>query len=385
MLSEQTQTQPQWADLSGRVLEGGYEIEDLLEADRDRAKFKIRVLGDRSVDAFVHLLRTGGTAADERLALWDSVHKLSHPNLHVPLAAGRTELEGVELIYTVLRKPDETLSGALRNRALNAKEAGEVLVSIARALERLHENRLLHGCVSPEQIVAFGDSIQLTSECVRPINASNASQTVEIVKPKYLAPESSGTNTTPAADVWCLGATLFEVLTQKDCGAGCLGEADALPMPFSRVAQRCLASDPENRCTLSEAMALYKTDHTPKKDHSAAPPRPTRMPRTVPELARIPEVTRATPQARERTTGSRAWIAWVVASRTCFLWCLDSASAGMQAHADRRHRRQKPRYQLRPRRPPQRARLGKRARFRTKAPPKNRSLRTRSLVRTRNL
>jgi hypothetical protein len=75
---------------------------------------------------------------------------------------------------------------------------------------------------------------------------------------KYRAPESPNGNITPEADVWCLGATLFEAITQKECGADCRNEASRLPVPFGSIVHRCLYSNPEARCTLQEVVQLYE-------------------------------------------------------------------------------------------------------------------------------
>lgn len=290
-LNEERHTKPDWASFSGKVLEGGYEVEELLEAERDRAKYKVRVLGGGGIGAIVDVFRADGAAGSGQVELWETARKLEHANLSTPLAAGQTQLDDVNLIYVILRRPDETLDLALRERALNAGEAREVLLSVSHALERLHREVLVHGCVAPAQILAVNDSIQLSTECVRSVGSAPG---LETAKPKYVAPESAGVNVTPAADVWCLGATLFECLTQKECGADWREAADRLAAPFSRIIERCLEPDPETRCGLAEIDELYKQ----KQD---SPPRLQRGAGAVPELARIPhggepirtEITRA--------------------------------------------------------------------------------------------
>src|SRR5579884_3306011 len=157
------QTEPQWPSLSGRVLEGGYEVGELAEADETGAKFRIRVLGDRSTEAFAQVVRATGSTAEEQLAIWETARQLKHANLSSPLACGQVQIDGVNVIYAVLRRPDEILTAALAERALDEREAGEVLVSVAAALQALANNGLVHGCVSPEEIVAQGNSIQLTT------------------------------------------------------------------------------------------------------------------------------------------------------------------------------------------------------------------------------
>lgn len=284
MPTEQLHTEPRWAGLPGKVLEGGYELQDLLEADQDRAKYKIRVLGAGATDAVVSLVRAEGAAAASQVAVWDAVRNVGDANLNVPLACGQTQLDGVHLVYVVLRKPDEVLSGVLRERALSAEEAGEVLVSISHALDRLRSHRLVHGCISPEHIQAFGDSIQLSTECVRSVGTPPS---IEMARAKYVAPESAGVNVRPAADVWCLGATLFEVLTQRDFGIAWRDQLAAIPAPFPRIIERCLDPDPQTRCELPEVLALYRG----KRRSTMPRPRPA----PLPELTRIPEINRTPP------------------------------------------------------------------------------------------
>ncbi len=253
--TEPLQTQPRWTSLSGTILEGGYELQDLLEAGDTDARFKVRVLGDRELDSVAAIFPLPDGDIDRQVELWRNVKMLRHPNLSGPLGAGRLQLDGVPAAYVVVRRADETLHTVLTERALTAEEAGETLMSAARALEALHLNGLVHGCVAPELVLAVGDSIQLPAECAR---TAGILPVVETTRAKYLAPESPNANLTPEADLWCLGATLFEAFTQKVWTENARGEIRALPEPFAAIIARCLETDPEARCGLAEAVALYR-------------------------------------------------------------------------------------------------------------------------------
>ena len=85
------------------------------------------------------------------------------------------------------RRADEALSGVLRERALTPAEATDVLLSVSAGLEALHVHGLVHGCLSPEQVLAVGDAIQLPITCIR--QAGRDPET-PLLNPKYLAPES---------------------------------------------------------------------------------------------------------------------------------------------------------------------------------------------------
>ncbi|MBV9611018.1 MAG: protein kinase [Acidobacteriaceae bacterium] len=298
MTGQQTQTEPivteiAWAQLSGRVLEGGYELEELLESQTNSAKFRVRVLGDRTIRAFVDIVRAEGRAAEERLQTWEAARRLQHPNLCTPIGCGTTEADSAACLYLVQREAEETLSNALRERPLTAEEAGQVLESVTDALEHLLENGLVHGCVSPEQIVATGDLIQLTTECVRRIGARPA---LDSVNAKYVAPESDRGNVTPAADIWCLGASLFEMLTQRQYESDLREELRHLPAPFAIIAERCLTPVVQARSDLSEVQALYRGEQIPE-------PQPVPGARPLPELVRIPDLRRTADAKIARSRG----------------------------------------------------------------------------------
>ncbi len=67
----------------------------------------------------------------------------------------------------------------------------------------------------------------------------------------------------PAADVWSLGMTLVEVLTQKlpdlkAAGADEVLPAQGLPEPFLDIARHCLLRNPRNRWTIAEIAARLR-------------------------------------------------------------------------------------------------------------------------------
>src|SRR3954468_12581832 len=151
---EPLQTQPRWTSLSETILEGGYELQDLLEATDTKARFKVRVLGDRELESFALLFPIPEAEIERQVELWQNVKALRHPHLSAPLGAGRLQLDGVPLAYVVRRRADEVLATVLGERSLSAEEAGEALVSVARALAELHGNGWVHGCVSPDAVLA---------------------------------------------------------------------------------------------------------------------------------------------------------------------------------------------------------------------------------------
>ena len=145
MLTDRNDVETNWTSLCGTVLQGGYQLEELLEADENMARYRVRVLGDGSIDAVGLFYRASGLAGAEQVATWQSVRELGSANLNAPLSAGSTQLGTIELIYVVSRRPDEALKAVIRERALGAEEAVELLSSITRALSDLHTHGFVHG------------------------------------------------------------------------------------------------------------------------------------------------------------------------------------------------------------------------------------------------
>jgi hypothetical protein len=255
-LSETLSADLEWPSLEGAILDGGYELKHALGHTAEYASFQVRVLGGAGLEATAKFHRADAARASEQLALWELLRELRHRNVTATLAFGRKSVNGHETVYVVLGIPDDKLSALAGERALTEEEAREVLRSAARALAHLHANGLAHGCVSPDTILAQGDSIQLAGECVRKLNGKPV---LELAKAPYVAPECDAFQSTAAADVWCLGATLFETLAQKPYQADAKdAKADVAGLPLALLLRRCLVKDPEKRATLTELLAILE-------------------------------------------------------------------------------------------------------------------------------
>ena len=241
--------------LQGTTLDGAYLLGQCLGADERTIIFKAQVQAGSAATAIVKIFRAEASAAEKQIALWEEIKKLNHPNLATIFGAGRTNVQGHQLIYVAVEPADEILDKILRERALDADEAGELVVSVCRGLEHLHAAGFVHGSVSPGEVLGIGHAIKLSTEGVRKVSSTFD---IDVNDAKYRAPESPNGNATPAADVWCLGATLFEAMTQREFAADSRSEAAKLPPPFGSIVHRCLYTDPEARCTLHEVVQLYE-------------------------------------------------------------------------------------------------------------------------------
>jgi serine/threonine protein kinase len=262
---------PDWKSLPGLILDGGYELKGIVEAESEHAVIRVRVLGDYTLKAFASFFLVDPTAARKQAELWESLRAFDRKtNLSTPLSAGTLLLNDSSILYVVLQIPDERLEEILEQRALRPEEATEALRCAARALEDLHANGLVHGCVSPPEVLAFENSIKLSTESVREVNREPI---LDSKTAKYLAPESATRNLSIASDAWCLGATLYEMLTQKKYEPGLYDEAIALKHPFGTVAERCLEPDPDKRCKIADLELILRS-----KPPAAKPKPPSILP-----------------------------------------------------------------------------------------------------------
>lgn len=208
-------------------------------------KAAIRVIDARSPDA------------DFRFSRWQSAVQLSHPHLIRLFGAGRFELNGTPLFYVVMEYADENLSQLLPTRPLTPAEARDMLEPALEALAYLHRQAFVHGDLRPGNIMAINDQLKLTADSLYRVGdrVPAASRTSP-----YAAPETQQGGISPAADVWALGVTLVEALTQgtpsrRPTGPGEPILPQMLPEVFHDIARHCLASDPAQRWTVADISA----------------------------------------------------------------------------------------------------------------------------------
>lgn len=249
-----SQTVPNWSALERKILEGGYELEQCLTPTEAVARFKVRILGDRFTEAIADVFAPGSLPRGQ-IALWREAAFLDHPNLNRPLSVGELVVDGNQWPYFVRLRPDETLGTVLAERALTVEETREVARSITTALEFLHANGYVHGGVSPEQVLALGNSVQLSTV---QLHRTNVALGPARAGARFRAPENPLENSTVEADIYCLGCALYEVLTAKKVTADAPADPVELPQPFAYIVDRCLEPDPAKRLALGAVQALLE-------------------------------------------------------------------------------------------------------------------------------
>ncbi|MGA9672271.1 MAG: TonB family protein [Terracidiphilus sp.] len=270
------------ADWVGRVIDGKFTLLQWLGASGSGGVFLAEVHGLPWKQADVEFIPADAEDAEARIAAWELAAPLTHPHLIRLIQGGRYQIDTAFLIYKVTEHPEEVLSEILPERPLSPAEAGQMLIQVVDALAYLHGKGLVHGHLKPANILGIEDRIKLSSDCLH----TAGTQTPHTAAPHaYDAPEIASGPLSPAADIWSLGVTLVEALTQYPVwDRSSDGEPivqSSIPQPFRDIAQQCLRTDPSRRCTLSEIKLQLQPFSVP------APPAPTEPVLTEP-AAEIP-------------------------------------------------------------------------------------------------
>jgi TonB family protein len=240
-----------WQQWEGHTVDGKFVLANYLGGCDQSAVFRTtRPEGERS-EAAIKLVTLEPSEADKQLRLWEKASELQHPNLVRIFAWGRYANDSPSVVYVVEEFAEENLAQIIPERALTSDEVRGMLGPVLDALDYLHGKGFVHGRIRPSNILAMGDLIKLASDTLRksgevPHNSS-----------PYDAPEVAAKGVSAASDVWALGMTLNEALTQHvaawDAARAKVPDLDrAIPEPLRTIAQRCLEIDPAKRCNLRE-------------------------------------------------------------------------------------------------------------------------------------
>jgi TonB family protein len=241
-------------DWEGQVVDGIFPLKKYLGGSDHSAVFLTEYAEGEGGRAALKLLPAERATADLQLTNWRFTAQLAHPNLLRLFRAGRCRIEGNDLLYVVMEHADEDLADILPERPLAREEAREMLNPVLDALEYLHGKGLVHGALKPTNILAMADQLKLSSDMVSRAGETQGGSRKTSV---YDAPEAVTGMKTPESDVWALGTTLVEVLTQEvpEWQPGPNREpvvTEAVPAPFAEIARACLRLEPRRRLTVAD-------------------------------------------------------------------------------------------------------------------------------------
>jgi TonB family protein len=255
-----------WKKWEGQKVNGEFLLRHYLGGCDDSAVF-LTEHGEREFEkAAIKLIPADSRSAQIQLSRWAQAAKLSHPHLIRLSQMGRCRLGGMELLYVVMEYADENLSQVLPYRPLTSAEALDMLEPVLDALAYVHGKGFAHGRMKPANIMAVADQLKISSDSLCPVGEWCG----DVRKPSvYDPPEIASAGNSPAGDIWSLGMTLVETLTQ--CVAVWEGAEQAepvlpqtLPAQFVDIAHHCLRRDPQRRWTVADvAMRLQATPPAP--------------------------------------------------------------------------------------------------------------------------
>jgi TonB family protein len=241
-------------DWQGQVIDGRYPLLQWLGGSELSGVFLTELPGDHLQKAAIRLVMVDGAEADAQLARWTAASDLSHPHLMRLLHAGRCQIGNDRLIYAVTEYADEKLSEILPERALTAAEAREMVGPVLDALVYLHGKGLVHGRLKPSKIMVVNDQVKLT---VADVQAAGKLERLGEANDVHDAPECAAGTISQASDIWSLGVTLVEALTQHLPVLWKTPQSDpvvpkSMAEPFAGIAREALRLDPAQRCSLGD-------------------------------------------------------------------------------------------------------------------------------------
>jgi hypothetical protein len=204
-----------------RVTIPGYEILGELGRGGMGVVYKARqVKLDRLVA--LKMILVGGHAGEADLARFrtegEAIARLQHPNIVQVYEVGESEGRP---FFSLEFCPEGSLDRKLGGTPLPAGDAARLVESLARAMSAAHQARVIHRDLKPANVLLTADGTPKITDFGLAKKMDDASQTrsgAVMGTPSYMAPEQAGGrggDVGPGADVYALGAILYELLTGR--------------------------------------------------------------------------------------------------------------------------------------------------------------------------
>jgi TonB family protein len=248
-----------WTQLEGRVVNGTFPLHRCLGSSDHSGVFLTEYAPQNLPRAALKLVPAIPTLAESQLSHWHAAAVL-HPHLIRLFEAGRCQLAGLHYLYVVMEYAEQNLGQLLQHRALSEAEVREMLAPTLDALGFLHSKDLVQGQLKPSNILVIDNQLKLASDTIRPAGEATASiGSLSLYNP----PEARDGSFSTSGDMWALGVTLCEALTQRPPSrSGERGEIVVLPtdfpVTFIDIVRRCLARNPAQRPSVADLQGWLK-------------------------------------------------------------------------------------------------------------------------------
>jgi eukaryotic-like serine/threonine-protein kinase len=257
----------------------GYDILQRLGEGGMGVVYKARHLGLKRLVA-LKMIRGGIQARADQFSRFrveaEAVARLRHPNILQIYDIG----EAAGLPFVALELLDGGgLDDRLARTPLPGKQAAELMVILARAIHVAHQAGIVHRDLKPTNVLYTSDGVpKITDFGLAKRIDSDDGQTVSgqiVGSPSYMAPEQARGDSRkvgPPADVYALGAILYEMLTGRPPFKGATPMETVrqvldddpvtpsrlvprVPRDLETICLKCLHKDPAKRYGSAQALA----------------------------------------------------------------------------------------------------------------------------------
>lgn len=262
-----------WAEWENHVVNGVFPLRRFLGGSNHSAVFLTEYKAEHLPDAAIKLVPADMLQTEAQLVQWGAAATLSHPHLVRVFDVGRCQLGGRGFLFIVMEYAEQTLAQILPQRALSPDEVREMLLPTFDALGFLHRKQLVHGQLKPSNFLVVNDQLKLACDTLRPAGSSTGGIVGTTV---YDPPELRDGVISTAGDIWGLGMTLVEALTQRTPAwpDETVSLPTDFPAPFVDTVRQCLNRTPANRPTVAQLEAQCRP--APPAHVASVPQQPVR-------------------------------------------------------------------------------------------------------------
>jgi tetratricopeptide (TPR) repeat protein len=259
----------------------GYDVEGIVGSGGMGVVYKARQQNLNRVVA-IKMLLAGGYAGPHELDRFKreghAIAALRHPNIVQVYDAGCTD--GFPY-FTMEFMDGGRLAEKLAGAPQPARDAGETVATLARAVHAAHQHSIVHRDLKPGNVLLTADGILKIADfglARRLDTAEAATLTIPAARvgtPSYMSPEQARGSpgaVGPAVDIYALGAILYEMLTGRPPFRG-ESPADTerqvvadepvppkrlnttVPRDLETICLKCLEKEPAHRYVTAAALA----------------------------------------------------------------------------------------------------------------------------------